>query len=110
MDKRRNKPEWQKRIAIERIEKLFEAAEREFKRNPENSHGYAVLARKIAMRYTVKIPKHLRRRICKKCHRYLVSGTNCMVRTNPNQKAVIVKCRECGNIMRFPYSKEKKAK
>ena len=101
------KPEWQKRMARERIELLFRKAGEEFRDNPERSHRYVQLARRIGMRYNIRMPKSARTRICKFCHRYLVHGANSRVRTRKEQQAVIVKCLECGHVMRYPYRKEK---
>ena len=63
------KQEWQKKIASERINILFRLASEEFKKHPERSNRYVELARKIGMRYNVRIPKLLKRRFCKKCHK-----------------------------------------
>jgi ribonuclease P protein subunit RPR2 len=103
----RKKPEKQVRTARERISILFSRAGEEFSRNPELSHKWVRMARKIATRYNVRLPRELRRRFCKKCLRLLVPGENCRVRTSPRQHAVLVTCLECGNVMRFPYRREK---
>lgn len=97
---------WQKEIGSERIKILFDLASQEFKNHPERSDRYVHLARKIAMRYNIRMPKELKRKFCKKCYKYLVPGVNCRVRTRTMQRAVIVKCLECGNIMRYPYRKK----
>jgi len=94
-------------LVIERIEKLFEQAERNFRDHPERSHKYANMIRKIAMRYNVRLPKEIRRCICGSCHKFLVPGGNARVRTSEKQQSVIVTCMECGNMMRYPYRKEK---
>lgn len=106
----RKKPEKQIRIARERIDILFDRAEKEFSRNPELSHRWIRMAKKIATRYNIRIPKELKRRSCRKCSRFLVPGENCRIRTSPKQQAVIVKCLGCGNVMRFPYRREKTAR
>ena len=103
------KPVWQRETGVERIEKLFALAEKEFDKHPERSHRYVFLARKIAMRYNIRIPGLLKRRFCKKCYKYLKPSINCRVRTRSSQQAVIVKCLECGHVMRYPYRKEKSA-
>lgn len=110
MRKSSAKPEWQKKSAMERIRKLFSRAEKEHKRHPERSRRYVELAVKIGMRYNVHIPKDLRKRFCRKCLSYLVPGENCRVRTSPKQRAVIIKCLECGNVSRHPYRREKNNK
>jgi ribonuclease P protein subunit RPR2 len=104
------KPKSQRQIALERIEKLFSQAEGAFGTKPELAHRYVQLARRIAMRYNLRMPKGLKGRFCKKCYKYLRPGANSTVRTSPRQKAMIIRCLECGNVMRYPYRKEKKYK
>lgn len=106
--RQRKKPEKQVSIARERILILFEMAEKEFSKNPDLSHRWIRMARNIATRYNIRMPREMKRRFCKECFSLLVPGKNCSVRTNPGQRAVIVKCLECGNVMRFPYRREKK--
>ena len=104
----RKKPGWQQEMARERIEILFSLAGKQFPRHPDRSHRYAELARKIGMRYNVRIPKQIKRRICNKCNRYLFPGKNSTVRSNSSTLAMEVKCLECGHVARYPYSKEKR--
>jgi len=104
---RSSKPTWQQEIARERIRILFGCAGKEFALRPDRSHRYVGLARKIATRYNIGIPKELKRRTCKNCYRYLVPGKNCVVRSNSGTQAMEVRCLECGKVGRYPYSKEK---
>ena len=109
MDRRnREKPKWQIDIAKERIKILFGLAENEFKENKKYANRYVELARKIGMRYNVKLPKELKRKFCKDCKSYLVPGINSVHRANKKQQALEVLCKNCGNKTRFPYRKEKK--
>jgi ribonuclease P protein subunit RPR2 len=105
--RRSAKPAWQQEIALERIKILFGLAGRESGKHPARSNRYAGLARRIGMRYNVKIPKEESRRVCKKCCRYLVPGKNCVVRSNSRRQAMEMKCLECGHVTRYPYAKEK---
>lgn len=103
----RKKSEMWKKIANERIKILFEEAEKCFKTHPERARRYVELARKIGMRYNVRLRKY-KKKFCKKCNAYLKPGVNCRVRVNKNKKAVLYTCLGCGHIMRYPYIKEKK--
>jgi len=94
------------KIAEERIDILFRMADREFSANPHRSHRYTELARNIAMKYRVRIPREWRRRFCRKCYSFLKPGANCTVRIADGK--VNFRCHECGHIMRFPYIREKK--
>jgi ribonuclease P protein subunit RPR2 len=104
------KPGWQQSLGRERIERLFDLAEKEFQKHPERSHRYVSLARKIAMRYNIRLPPELKRSYCRKCYKYLKPTINSRVRTSPKQQALLVTCLECGHVMRFPYRKEKALK
>ncbi|MFH1105676.1 MAG: ribonuclease P protein component 4 [Candidatus Aenigmatarchaeota archaeon] len=96
----RIKPEWQKKTASERVKILFALAEKSARDKPQMTKRYVELARKIAMRYNVRIPKEYKRRICKNCRMPLIPGFNCTIRSR--SKKTVITCK-CGNIMRFPY-------
>ncbi len=104
---RRTKPTWQKELAIERVERLFELAEESHLTKTNMADRYIELAREMAMHYKVGMPKEFRTRFCRECGAYLSAGSTSTVRTNTIKKAVIIKCNKCGNIMRFPYGKRK---
>ena len=99
------RPAYQTRIAKERVQILFNLAGKEFKKHPERSHRYVQLARRIAMRYNIRLPQELKRRVCKKCHRYLVPGVNCRVRMS--MKTLTVVCLGCGTTARYPLKGSK---
>jgi len=98
------------KLVLERIDTLFSKAEESAERNPDNARRYIELAIKNAMRYNVPVPRKYRMSYCSKCHSYLKAGVSSTHRTSSKQESLIVKCNECGNIMRFPYRKEKTAK
>ena len=94
-----------KRIALQRIHILFKQAERRaFENRMELANRYVWLARKIAMRYLVRMPRQYKRRFCKHCLSYLLPGKNCRVRLKKSK--VVVTCFNCGKIMRYPYRRE----
>ncbi len=93
-----------KDIARQRIELLFEMANKIHKQYPDLAQRYVDLARKIGMRCRVKIPSWLKRRICKHCKSFLIPGVNCRVRLRTNRfPHVVVTCFKCGRPMRYPY-------
>ncbi|MBI4175892.1 MAG: ribonuclease P [Candidatus Aenigmarchaeota archaeon] len=104
----RQKPEWQRKLAQERIAVLFRIAGGEFGRNPERSHRCMLAIRRLAMRYNIRLQKNIKKGMCKGCHRYIRPGVNCTVRTKPERQAVIITCRECGRVMRYPYVRERR--
>ncbi|NLI62534.1 MAG: ribonuclease P [Methanosarcinaceae archaeon] len=91
-----------KRVAYERINILFRLAEKNYKTNPERSDRYVNLIRQISMRQRVKIPRHIKRRICKYCYSFLVPGSNCRVRLKGEY--VLTTCYNCGRKVHFPYN------
>ena len=109
--RRRIKPAWQKRIARERIAILFKQAHEQAKAGRlDRAHRYVFIARKIAMKYNVKIPRELKRKFCHHCYHYLYPGKNVKIRINRKTQAVEYICLDCGKITRYPYVREKHAK
>ncbi len=114
--KYKKKPSEQREIALSRIKKLFNLADKvvnEYKEGDLDfgkklANRYVEIARRISMKYKVRIPSELKRRFCKKCHSFLIPGLNVRVRIQGNK--VVYTCLECGNIMRFPYVREIKKK
>lgn len=103
--RRRSRPRWMKRIAAKRIQRLLRLAERVAHEKLHYANRYVELARKISMRYNVRIPKHLKRRFCKHCYTYLVPGKNCRVRLRSNRfPHVTITCYNCLKITRYPYN------
>jgi ribonuclease P protein subunit RPR2 len=102
MRTRTKKPDWQQDIAKERIQVLFDLAEKEFKKHPERSRRYVQLARKIGLRYNVRLPKEIKRSFCKKCNGLLLPGKSCTVRF-VGRKVLTIKCSNCNKIYRYPY-------
>lgn len=103
---RRSKPEKWLRIARERIRILFEQADI----RPRKADRYVFLARKMAMKYNLRIPPNLKRKFCHKCYHYFHGSKDYTVRTNPQTKAVEYKCKKCNGLTRYGYSKEKRRK
>jgi ribonuclease P protein subunit RPR2 len=88
-----------RRIARERIVILFARAEQFFPSYGEGSDRCVALARRIAMRYRVRIPRHLRRRFCRRCGAFLVPGANLRVRIHRGK--VVTTCIRCRRQKRY---------
>jgi ribonuclease P protein subunit RPR2 len=95
-----------RRLALDSITDLFSQAQARSKKNIELSDRYAFLARKIAMKYKIKMPKALKMRVCKHCHRYLIFGVNCRVRLNKGK--LVYFCLNCKNFTRKPIKPKKR--
>jgi ribonuclease P protein subunit RPR2 len=88
-------------IADERVDRLLDlareaAAAGEFDRSRE----YVALARRIAERHRLTLPRRFRRFTCDDCDVYLRPGANARVRLGPGR--VVVRC-DCGSTARYPY-------
>ncbi|NMX21737.1 ribonuclease P [ANME-1 cluster archaeon GoMg4] len=93
-------------IAVQRIERLFELAEAEAKEGVEQrSKRYIQLARAIGMRYRVRIPKHLKMRLCKGCYSFLIPGKTARFRLRGEYMTTT--CLRCGQHMRCPYKAQR---
>lgn len=108
MRKYKQKSAGQREIALERIKTLFKEAREVFKKDKNLANRYVELARKIAMKYKVRIPSEMQKQFCKHCYKFLMPDVNCRIRLKDGK--VVYYCLECKKYMRFPYTKEKKAK
>lgn len=108
----RKKEQREKRkIALERINILFTLAERVFPYDKELANRYVEIALAVQQKAKVRMPRKWKRRYCKRCHSFLVPGVNAQVRLRQKRMPhVVIKCLECGHIMRHPYLREQKEK
>ncbi|MCI4318639.1 MAG: ribonuclease P [Thermoplasmata archaeon] len=83
------------RIAHERIGDLFAAAAVESRGpHPELAHRYVRLARRIGMRYNVRLPVEYRELYCRACSSFWSEGVT--VRTRLRQGRRVRTCLLCG--------------
>lgn len=94
------RPEWQQTVAKERIGILFDLAKREIKKHPERAKRYVELARKIGLRYNVRLGK-AKRDFCKSCFTLLLPGLTSQVRVEKGE--VVIKCLKCQKKYRYKY-------
>ena len=87
-----------KEIATQRISHLNEA-ESNYSKHPERSHRYAELANNLKLKYNVKLTPEVKRRLCKKCNKFMVPGKNCRIRIHNSR--LIYTCTECSAVRRF---------
>ncbi|WP_435349069.1 ribonuclease P protein component 4 [Haloarchaeobius sp. HRN-SO-5] len=88
-------------VAAERIDRLDELA-REAARagDDDRARHYVRLARRIAERNRLPLPRRFKRFTCDACDAYLVPGKNARVRLQDGH--VVVTC-DCGAQARYPY-------
>ena len=90
------------RIAGERISDLFAQAEREaFGRTPALADRYVALARRIGMRYNVRLLEEYAEVYCRGCSRFWVEGRT--VRTRLRAGRRVRTCLACGRERRVPF-------
>lgn len=88
-------------IARERIDILMREADRAaLAGRMEHADRYVDLARRVGMRYNVRVPPNYRRRFCRGCYRYLQPGVTS--RTRLNRGKVVTTCLRCGHKSRIP--------
>ena len=94
------KPEKIQKIGIARIIFLFNESRKAFENDSRLSDKYVRIARRISMKYKIKLPSDLKKKFCKNCHRFLVPGTNSRVRIHKHR--IIYYCISCKHYMRHP--------
>lgn len=90
----------QKEIAQDRVKTLFKQAGEVFSKDRSLANRYVALARKVAMKVRLRLPKEYKRKFCRHCYKYLQPGANARVRTRGGK--VIISCLECRKFMRIP--------
>ncbi len=78
----------------------FDKADNIFKEDKELANKYIKKARRLAMKYKLRLGK-LKRKFCKHCYSYLMPGVNSRTRTKDGK--VVIYCSECKNYTRIPY-------
>ena len=97
------------KIALKRIHILFTSAKEIINVDSELAQRYFQVARKIAMRTRLNIPKEYRTLICKKCKTFILPGINCRVRIQQKRQThIVITCFNCNRYYRIPIlSREK---
>jgi ribonuclease P protein subunit RPR2 len=106
-----------KKIAKERMDILLNRAMQGVQEKSETAQRYVGIARKIGMRYKVRIPSRWRLLICKGCHKLILPGINSRVRLQRFRDShLAITCLECGKVKRIPlkntrrYSRPQKSR
>jgi ribonuclease P protein subunit RPR2 len=96
-----------RRVALERICILFGRAREVFDYEPVLAQRYVDLARRVGMRYKVRIPPEFRVMVCRHCKGFILPGMNCTVRIRQEREPhVVVTCLRCGGRMRMPLKRK----
>jgi len=87
------------KIALERIYRLFELAEKNSAKHSERSTRYVELAWKISLRNKVKIPAEFKSKFCRKCKCYFCEKN---FEKKNEGKLMVLKCAACGYERKLP--------
>lgn len=86
---------------MQRIEILIANALETAKSDPELAQKQASLAKRISMKFRVRLPYEIRQLYCKKCKRFIVPGRDARVRVGrTSTKMVRITCLSCGHVYR----------
>lgn len=98
-----------RQIALQRVHKLFSLAKEVIHENPELAQRYIKIARKIAMRTRLRLPKEYRSLVCRECKRFILPGVNCRVRIQQRREShMVITCLNCGGHSRIPLKGREK--
>lgn len=90
-----------KDLATHRIEIIIKNSLESARYDLKLAQMQAMIAKRISMRYRVRLPYEIRQLFCKKCKRFIVPGINARVRIGrSNVKAIRITCLECNHIYR----------
>lgn len=90
-----------KKEAIEIIPKLLKKSKDAYKEgNKKLSKTYSKKIRYLSMKYKLKIPKGIKRQLCRNCYGILIPALNCRIRTNKGK--LIIYCLDCKKFTRIP--------
>ena len=89
-----------KQIAIKRMEILFNNALSNAKNNPGLAQRQAEIARKISLKFKIKMPFEIRSSFCKKCKQFIAPGIASKIRLGSKPKSIRITCSYCNHTYR----------
>lgn len=87
-------------IAEERLDRLASLARATAGTDDALAREYVQLAKRLAERHRLELPRTLQRYTCDTCDAYLRPGYNAQIRLQDGH--IVIKC-DCGSITRYPY-------
>lgn len=95
-----------KKIALERIERLMEFAEKYAAGEPELARKAVLQAMRIAQKARIKIPKRYKWSFCRKCGASFYTPGSFTIRVRDRRSThIVIRCNRCGYIKRIPVKK-----
>jgi len=90
-----------KEIATQRILVLFNNAVSNARNNPKLAERQAQIARKISMRFKIKMSWQIRISFCKECKKFIVPGVTSKIRIGRSSvKSIRITCVFCNHTYR----------
>lgn len=102
------KHERAKKEAKKHVDALFIRAKENSTSNPSLANRYVTLARKIAMKFKLRLTPEQKRLFCPHCYRFLSPTRNLRVRVHESR--IIYYCLDCKKYWRKPVKTKKKEK
>jgi ribonuclease P protein subunit RPR2 len=92
-----------KEIASERMDILLDISLKTLRTDRTRSQHYFQLARRLGMKYKIRLSPQFRRLICRRCKSLSIPGVNARVRLQQRREShMVVTCFECGAQRRMP--------
>ena len=92
------------RIAQRHIDSLFSQAKDVASSDMALATRYVELARKIAMKFKIRLPSAQKRLFCPHCYHFLLPGNNLRVRVHEHK--IIYYCLDCKKFWKKPVGKD----
>ena len=89
-----------KEIAMKRMEILFNNALSNAKNNPGLAERQAQIAKKISMKFKIKMPFEVSSSFCKNCKKFIAPGIAAKVRLGNKPKSIHITCSYCNHTYR----------
>ena len=89
-----------KQIATRRIEILFNNALSNAKNNPRLAEKQAEIAKKISMKFKIKMPFEVSSSFFKKCNKLIPPGVRSKIRLGSKPKSIRITCSYCNHTYR----------
>ena len=89
-----------KQIATKRMEILFNNALTNAKNNPGLAEKQAEIAKKISMKFKIKMPFEISSSFCKKCKKFIAPGITSKIRLGSKPKSIRITCSYCNHTYR----------
>jgi ribonuclease P protein subunit RPR2 len=89
-----------KQIATRRIEILFYNALSNAKNNPGLAQRQAEIAKKISLKFKIKMPFEVSSSFCKNCKKFIAPGIASKIRLGSKPKSIRITCTYCNHTYR----------